>query len=71
MLSVMIRTEWVGKDYVTDHPIVVCAEREGVARNQTLPVKKVGCENVQNPALHGTISDKRALPKSFDHIPGV
>ena len=71
MISVTIRREGVGKDYVTDHPIVVCAEWEGVSRNQTLPVKKMGCENVQNPALRGTIGDKQALPRSYDHIPGV
>jgi len=58
MLSVTIWTEGVGKNYMTDHPIVVCAEWEVVSRNQTLPSKKMGCENVQNPALHGKIGDK-------------
>ena len=71
MLSVATRTEGAGKDYVTNHPIVICAEREGMPRNQTLSTKKMGCENVQNSALHGTIGDKQALPRSCDHIPGV
>ena len=56
---------------MTDNPIVIGTEREGISSDQSLPAKEVGCEDVQNPALHGTVGDKQALPKSCDHIPGA
>ena len=48
-----MRKEGAGKHYVIDNPIVVGAEWEGISSNQSLPVKEVGRENVQNPALRG------------------
>jgi hypothetical protein len=63
MRSVTIGTAGVGKDYVADNSIVVGVEWEGVPSNQSLPPKEVGCKDVQNPGLRGTISDKQALPR--------
>jgi len=60
MRSVTIGMAVVEKRYMADYSIVVSVEREGPASNHSLPLKEVRREDVQNPGLHGTISDKRA-----------
>ena len=52
----------VEKYYVADDSIVVGFEWEGPPSNHSLPLKEVRREDVQNPGLHGVVSDKRVLP---------
>ena len=64
MRSVGVRIRDARKQYVADDPIVVSVEREGPAGNHSIPPEEVRSEDVQYPALHGMVSDKRALPRS-------
>lgn len=58
MKSVTEGTGGAGKRYVADNSIVVCVKRKRKSRNQSLPIKEVRCENVQNPSLRGYVGDK-------------
>lgn len=55
---------------MADNPIDIGVEWERVPGNQSLSGKQVRCEDVQNPALSGTIDHKKAPPKRRDCIPG-
>lgn len=52
----------IGKGYVADDSMIVSVKWNGKSSNHTLPLEELRGEDVQNPALRGSVSDKQGLP---------